>query len=188
MKKLLLATLLASASITSNAADLKPYVEASIGRMGFDDWTGADHPPLTPQNWKTGVESDVTYGLEAGLKDVLIPGIRISVSDEYIHTKIEADGAKAAAHIFTANAYYEFKNITEWTPYVGVGLGGYKFNVFNDTEFAASLKAGVNYSINQNTYAGIRATYYYLDSATGSNATIDKIDAYSVKAVVGLEF
>ena len=186
MKKILLATAFLTLTTTAFAVDLKPYIEGSVGYMGFDDVKGDNH--VNPK-WTSKVDSDITYGIEAGLKDFLFPGLRLGFSDDYVNTKIQGDdGSSASANIYQANIYYDFKTSSAFTPYVGAGIGGYKNNVFKDHELAASVKAGINYNINQNVYAGLKATYFYLDDAQGGESDIESLNAYSVKAVLGYQF
>ena len=185
MKKILLVAALTALTSTVFAADLKPYIEGSLGYMGFDDIKGDNHI----EKYTSKVDSDITYGIEAGLKDVLFPGLRLSFSDDYVNTKNQGDDSSSmSTNIYQANVYYDIKTSTAFTPYVGLGIGGYKNNVFKDHELAASVKAGVNYNFNQNMYAGLKATYFYLDDAQGGESDIESLNTYSVKAVLGYQF
>ena len=190
MKKILLAAALTALTTTAFAADLKPYVEGSLGYMGIDNVKGKD---TSGGAFGTKVDSDVTFGIEAGLKDVLLPGLRLGISDDYINAKgvsqTSSSSQIASINLYQANAYYDFKTSTPLTPYIGAGIGGYKNNLYADHELAGSIKAGVNYNINQNIYAGLKATYFFLDSAkTPSGSVIESNNAYSLNAVLGYQF
>jgi opacity protein-like surface antigen len=186
MKKILLVVALTALTTTAFAADLKPYIQGSIGYMGIDDLKGNNH--VDPK-WTSKVDSDITYGIEAGLKDILLPGLRLSISDDYVNAKVKSDNTSiASVNVYQANAYYDFKTSSAFTPYVGVGIGGYKNNRVRDHELAASVKAGVNYNFNQNVYAGLKATYFYLDDSKGGKSDIESLNTYSLNAVLGYQF
>ena len=89
------------------------------------------------------------------------------------------------------NAYYDFKNDSSLTPFVGVGLGGWHNNSVKNTEFAWSLMAGAKYQVTSNIYVGAKASYFRLGGSSipdsGTLKTADS-NAYVINASVGYEF
>lgn len=186
MKKILLAAALTALTTTAFAADLKPYIEGSVGYKNFDD------VDIKTSGSKVKVDSDINYGIELGLRDVL-PGVRLGLSNEYIQVDTQTGTnpkSKSSVNTYQINAYYDFNISSAFTPYIGVGLGGYKSNTYGSNEFAASVKAGVNYNINNNVYAGLKAAYNFYDEAksTSGLTSFDSFNTYSVNAVLGYKF
>ena len=217
MKKLLFATLLASASIAANGADLKPYIEASAGyaRLDSTDWKnlldgthGDDNNNLfTAASLETKSKSTWNAGLELGLKDIIIPNLRVAISDTYTHanrklkgslttnagTENVDDNGKSSMHLMLINAYYDFKTDSALTPFVGVGLGAAKSNAAEDAEFAWALHGGAKYSITSNIYAGVKASYFHVNELKPKDNDLgsirwDDTDSYAVNATLGYEF
>jgi opacity protein-like surface antigen len=191
MKKILLAAALTALTTTAFAADLKPYIEGSVGYTNFED-----NIKITPGTSELEVKSDVNYSIEAGLKDVFFKGLRLSVSDTYMKgvedkSTGETSYSKSNTNTFLANAYYDFDIGAALVPYVGVGIGGYKMNTAKDAEFAWQLKAGANYNINNNVYIGGRAAFTRLSGATPADAptySLEDFNSYSLNAVLGYNF
>jgi opacity protein-like surface antigen len=124
MKKILLAAVLTALTTSAFAADLKPYIEGSVGYTNFED-----NIKITPGTSELEVKSDVNYSIEAGLKDVFFKGLRLSVSDTYMKgvedkSTGETSYSKSNTNTFLANAYYDFDIGAALVPYIGVGIGG----------------------------------------------------------------
>ena len=87
------------------------------------------------------------------------------------------------------NAYYDIKNSSAFTPFVGLGIGMADVQNAKDNEFAWSASVGGKYNIDKNMYLGLKGSY------TSVNGITDKIgieykdmDAYSVHALLGYQF
>jgi len=91
--------------------------------------------------------------------------------------------------IFSVNGYYDFKNDSAFTPYLGAGIGLADIENAKDKEFALNLSAGVNYAITEKAYLGVRADYHRIEGPTDEiGLDYDTIEAYSVMATVGYRF
>ena len=149
--------LLASAALlplaaTAHATDLAPsipsevsttsgiYVRGDVGASWLNwgsatgNWAFVGDVGIgyqVDQNWRT----DLTYGMTSNY--TLAPGATLSTST------------------IMGNVYYDWRNSTPLTPYVGVGAGyGWQYNTgggaFNASGIALGLKAGVSYDITNN--------------------------------------
>ena len=91
--------------------------------------------------------------------------------------------------LYMANAYYDIKNASAFTPFVGLGIGMADVQNAKDNEFAWSASVGGKYNIDKNMYLGLKGSY------TSVNGITDKIgleykdmDAYSAHALLGYQF
>ena len=94
-----------------------------------------------------------------------------------------------SVNLYMANAYYDIKNASAFTPFVGLGIGMADAQNAKDNEFAWSASVGGKYSIDKNMYLGLKGSY------TSVNGITDKIgleykdmDAYSAHALLGYQF
>lgn len=212
MKKILLVAALTALTTTAFAADLKPYVEGSFGWADsadknilnlLDGSHETDNDQVITSGFaKTQSKSTWNAGIEIGLKDVLVPGIRLAVSDFYMRPKGDLTGTvngdsfsestgRASMNIMTANAYYDFKTNSPITPFVGAGIGGYKVNQLTESGLAWSLMAGGKYALNNNVYVGAKATYMRLEGVqleNNSSLETDDSNVYALNATLGYEF
>jgi opacity protein-like surface antigen len=215
MKKILLAAVLTALTTTAFAADLKPYIEGSFGWSGsadkdilnlLDGSHTINNLTITGGSLKSKSDSTWNVGIELGLKDVFIPGVRLAVSDIYMRPKgqlagsvstastsssVNEDTGRSSVNVTTANAYYDFKTNSPITPFIGAGIGGYKVNQLSESGMAWSLMAGAKYSLTNNVYVGAKATYMRLEGVkleSGSNLETDDSNAYALNATLGYEF
>jgi opacity protein-like surface antigen len=91
--------------------------------------------------------------------------------------------------LYMANAYYDIKNASAFTPFIGFGVGMADIKNAKDNEFAWSASVGGKYNIDKNMYLGLKGSY------TSVNGITDKIgleykdmDAYSAHALLGYQF
>ena len=91
--------------------------------------------------------------------------------------------------LYMANAYYDIKNASAFTPFIGLGVGMADIKNAKDNEFAWSASVGGKYNIDKNMYLGLKGSY------TSVNGITDKIgleykdmDAYSAHALLGYQF
>ena len=64
---------------------------------------------------------------------------------------------------FLINGYYDFKNKTAFTPYIGAGLGVYHLEINqrkNDMDFAWQAGAGLNYQLNNRVSVDVKYRYF----------------------------
>jgi opacity protein-like surface antigen len=218
MKKILLVSLVSAIfSPIVHAADLKPYVEGSIGYANVSDsnlenlldGTHSTHGGeiITSGSIRSEQKATAAYGVEIGLKDLFIPNLRLALSETYMRPKSSLKGTfltnagttvdvneaaqTQSVNIVMVNAYYDFKIDSPFTPYVGAGLGAYNSNANHQTEFAWSLMAGGKYHINDNVYVGAKATYYRLSGASipdSGTLSLSDTNAYTLNANLGYEF
>ena len=94
-----------------------------------------------------------------------------------------------SVNLYMANAYYDIKNASAFTPFVGLGMGMANIQNAKDNEFAWSASVGGKYNIDKNMYLGLKGSY------TSVNGITDKIgleykdmDAYSAHAILGYQF
>ena len=94
-----------------------------------------------------------------------------------------------SVNLYMANAYYDIKNSSAFTPFVGFGIGMADVQNAKDNEFAWSASVGGKYSIDKNMYLGLKGSY------TGVNGITDELgiqykdmDAYSAHALLGYQF
>jgi opacity protein-like surface antigen len=92
-------------------------------------------------------------------------------------------------NLYMANAYYDFKNSSPFTPFIGLGIGMADVKNAKDNEFAWSTSLGGKYNVTSNVYLGVKAAY------TNVNGITDKLGiqyedhkAYSGHALLGYEF
>jgi opacity protein-like surface antigen len=92
-------------------------------------------------------------------------------------------------NLYMANAYYDIKNASAFTPFIGFGVGMADIKNAKDNEFAWSASVGGKYNIDKNMYLGLKGSY------TSVNGITDKIgleykdmDAYSAHALLGYQF
>jgi opacity protein-like surface antigen len=227
-------TVLTSAVLAAFAASLSaqaetpkaatPYIEGQIGFADLDSvhaksFTGnIGSATATNLSAKLDYDSSATYGAEVGLKDVLIPNLRIGAS--YTTVKFDLDSAKIngvvtnggttytgpakvsdnqlasvgldfdnRVNLYMVNAYYDFKTFTNFTPFIGVGLGVADIKNAKDLEFAYSANVGAKYNITQNIYVGLKGVYTRVNGPKDDNGFNYKdIDVYTANLALGFEF
>jgi opacity protein-like surface antigen len=192
MKKILIATILSSiASFAS--ADVKPYIEGSVGYFDLDS-TSSSATQVKP-------DSDVNYGLEIGFKNIADTGLRLGGS--YLYSKPDvksyevstgdlAETAKYKQKIYLFNAYYDFKNSSAVTPFVGVGLGSHDYDTVSK-EFVYALHGGAKYNIVNNVYVGVKGSYFRTkgftsEGTSGADESFKDLNSFAVNATLGYEF
>jgi opacity protein-like surface antigen len=163
-------------------------------------------------------KSDYMVGAEFGFKDVLVPNFRVGVSYSTVKfdlnkavisgsvtngtntitgpiTASAADFASVGVNLdnrinlYMLNAYYDFKNSTDFTPFVGIGIGFADISHAKDNEFAYSINAGGKYYVDKNFYLGIKAAYTRINGPTDElGVKYDDISATSGHILAGYDF
>ena len=103
-----------------------------------------------------------------------------------------ADQVDAKLNLYMLNAYYDFKNSSQFTPFVGVGVGLADIKNTKDNEFAYSASAGGKYNINNNLYLGAKGSYVRVNGPTVTVDSVDvaleDVDLWKAEALLGYQF
>lgn len=167
---------------------------------------------------KMDFDSDVGYGFEVGAKDLLVENLRVGfafTTVKFDFNKASGSGtvtdgtdtinfagsvnksdAKSVGldldrrtKLYMINAYYDFKNSSPITPYVGVGIGFADIENTKDNEVAMSATLGAKYNINQNVYVGAKATYYNINGfKDDASIKYKDVDAMALNINIGYDF
>jgi len=93
------------------------------------------------------------------------------------------------ALLYSVNMYYDFKNDSAFTPYLGAGIGIADIKNAKDIELALNLSAGVNYDIMEQVYIGVRGDYNLISGPEDElGIKYDDIQALSILATIGFKF
>lgn len=92
-------------------------------------------------------------------------------------------------NLYMANAYYDFKNESSFTPFVGVGMGMADVQNAKDNEFAYQGVIGGKFDIDKNMYLGLKGIYTKVNGITDElNIKYKDMDAYSGQVLLGVNF
>lgn len=92
-------------------------------------------------------------------------------------------------NLYMANAYYDFKNESSFTPFVGVGMGMADVQNAKDNEFAYQGVIGGKFDIDKNMYLGLKGIYTKVNGITDElNIKYKDMDAYSGQVILGVNF
>jgi opacity protein-like surface antigen len=163
-------------------------------------------------------DSSATYGFEFGYKDVIVPNLRLGASfntmkfdlaSAQINGQLTAGGQTYTGpvnlsrsqvngsglnfdnrvNLYMLNAYYDFKSDSQFTPFLGLGLGVADIKNAKDGEFAVSLSAGAKYNVDKNVYVSGKAAYTHVNGPTDLlGIKYDALEVYSANAAIGYEF
>lgn len=166
-------------------------------------------------------DSDTTYGFEFGVKDLGIENFRIGASYSRAEFDFKSAGLTgtlstnagstsisgtasrsdlgsyastldAKINLYMLNAYYDFKNSSALTPFVGAGIGLADIKNTKDNEFAYSLSAGAKYNINNNLYLGAKGSYVRVNGPTiqvdGGDYGLEDVDLRKAEVLLGYQF
>jgi len=174
------------ASVTKTSGDdTVAVLGASIGY----DWSGQGVP----------VRSELEYAYRHGFSYDSNP-VFVNAG---IPTRATSD---MNTHTLMVNGYYDFKNKSKFTPYVGAGLGvswnktdttgtviatgGSTQNSRSESSFAWNLATGIDYELNEKV--SLDAMYRYSDLGDavwgGSAAELTSKDVTSHEITLGLRF
>ena len=85
-----------------------------------------------------------------------------------------------------------FKNSSQFTPFIGAGIGLADIKNTKDNEFAYSASAGGKYNINNNLYLGLKGSYVRVNSPTVRVDSVDialkDVDLWKAEALLGYQF
>jgi opacity protein-like surface antigen len=132
-------------------------------------------------------------------------GYRQAALDSFTNLGTKS-GASDDIHMITylANAYYDFNNPTQWTPYVGAGVGGAAVKLTktsglgnttnSDSVLAYQFMAGFTYAPTSipMTEWGIGYRYFTANSPSfrtaGANLSLDDITSHNLEATARFRF
>lgn len=108
-----------------------------------------------------------SYALALGYQ--FSPMMRAELEGAYRHTDLEDAPGDADTYTAMLNAFWDFKNDTRFTPYIGAGIG-WAFQSIDsgpidddDNAFVYQLGAGASYNLTQNW--ALTADYRWVDTA-----------------------
>ena len=200
MKKfsIALSAFLFALSSNSLAAENAPYIEGHAGGIIPRD---ADLDAGTGAAGELGAKEREAFGGEIGIANVAGSGFRIAISGltTTLHVdKLCVDGAacvatssKDSTQIYMGRVYYDFVSDSPLTPFVGFGAGFSDIAGDTGTDIAWSAAVGVNYSLTENIYLGLRGEYFYSyvkEPVNTGAQELDGLDAWVGAIVLGLKF
>jgi opacity protein-like surface antigen len=202
MKNILLAAALTALTTTAFAADLKPYIEGSVGYARLDDMTVS----FTNGVNRSKYDNDVNYGFEIGVKNAVHPNIRLGA--QYVKYQFDQKSGvtsfnngdpdendteleKRKANVYLLNAYYDFNNTSKLTPFLGLGLGAADAKGNKNNEFSWAAHLGGKYNFNDNLYLGLKGSYLRInggDVDCNSSCKAQDSDVISGNVLLGYQF
>jgi opacity protein-like surface antigen len=180
IKKLAFATVsvaVISAASSANAVEIKPYLSGNL-RYVFENKDDGKYKDaaLSNQNSTTTFDAGAGYGIAGGAiinntfrAELELSQQKTDLKKNNVYNYTTGEGKTLAV---MANGYYDFKNSSQFTPYVGAGIGGIKLSLENpgvnddDTVFAYQGMAGVGYDINQSNTISLGYRYFATADAT----------------------
>jgi opacity protein-like surface antigen len=205
-------------------ADIKPYIEGQLIYFDLDDVDTKSYSGTTSGITYTNArgtfdyDSDITGGLEIGVKGIFNDNFRIglayskpnfeldsltlngSITDgvdtltgpgTFTPAQLESVGLSANndAKSYMFNLYYDFDATNTFKPFIGAGLGITDIENAEDKEFTYAAMAGAKYYFNDNVYFGGKFSYTTINGPKDKlGLEYDDIDLYSGTLMVGLEF
>ena len=153
LKRILLASVVvlpfaAAAHATDLAPSLPPEASSTSGLYIRGDIGGSWLA------WSTAT-TNLTYVGDVGIGYQIDPNWRTDLTYAMTGNYSVAPSATLNTGTIMGNIYYDWRNSTPLTPYVGVGAGyGWQYasgvGAFNSSGIAVGLKAGVSYDITNN--------------------------------------
>jgi opacity protein-like surface antigen len=192
---------------------------ASLDDVDTKPYSGTVGGGTATASAKIEFDNSVSGGFEIGASNVGIENLRIGASYNRMNFDMEkVTGSITAAgisgvtdgtytgditstvrstgvsldnsvNLYMANAYYDIKNSSAFTPFVGVGMGMADIQNAKDNEFAWSASVGGKYNIDKNMYLGLKGSYISVNGITDKIGLEYKdMDAYSAHALLGYQF
>lgn len=180
---------------SANMPEEVGLTNAASRKTSFDSGSGFSAALGYKPPYARGFLSQTRYEIEGAYR-------RNSVKNDFVDP---SSGSTGSLHVWSAmmNAYFDLKNTSQLTPYVGGGLGITKISFRaprlairdSDTVPAYQLMAGVSYEPEALPRVGFHLGYRYLSTFsdpeyhTSSNARVDSDYAnHGVEAGVRLHF
>lgn len=203
LKKIILAatsaaSLLFVANANANANEISPYISGKLQYVfnGEADFKNAS---------KVDLDRDLGFGLAAGatINNNYRAELEVFLQDSDLDDNYKGSKVTGSSEglFFMANGFYDFKNSSQFTPYLGAGLGFAKLDIEekiagkklvddSDTVFAYQALVGVSYDINKNN--SVSLGYRYVETAdadlkkVGGGKTEAGINSHAIE--VGYRF
>jgi OmpA-OmpF porin, OOP family len=177
MKKLFSAAALATVlgiPVMGFAAAPGMYVSGNIGSAVLNDSTLTEPGISVDAEFDTGLGITAALGYDMGGGRVELEfGYRSNDIDKFSAGGMSvAGGGDVTSTSLMLNGYFDFKSQSQWTPFLGAGLGMAKVDVENvtignivigdadDTVFAYQFIAGLGYAVTPNTSIDISYRYF----------------------------
>jgi OOP family OmpA-OmpF porin len=149
------------------------------------------------------VGHQTSYGDYQGMRSEIELGWRHNRIDSYDTAASTSASGEIDVYSAMANAYYDLKNESNFTPYIGAGIGAADISAINitatgtagnqdsdDIVFAYQGIAGVGYALTKNW--SVQAEYRYFgtsEASLSSSAGVDSNMNYSSNnALIGLKY
>ena len=163
--------LMAAAGVAiSSSVYASPYVELNLGASIPLDSKIIDNADAS-YNPTIAVTSAVGYAFNQNFRVDLEYGYQEADIDRIAGVNVDG-AASLTVHTALANGYYNFKNSTKITPFIGGGVGAafLEGNLgsasASDTVLAYQGTAGASYSVND--HLAVTGSYRYLDTEDGA--------------------
>lgn len=147
-----------STTYTQNYYNFNPFSKETTG-LYVAGQAGGSFPT-------DDLDDDGVYAVTLGWQ--FHPMVRAEVEGSYRNNDNDGTGGDARTNALFVNAYFDFKNDTRFTPYLGAGAG-WAWNKLDapgvsesESNFAYQGIAGVSYSIDNNW--ALTADYRYVDT------------------------
>lgn len=177
------AALLGLASAPAMAQSSGPYIGIGGGASWIGDADVTNNAPNTDMEFDTGWAALIKggYALGNGLRPELEFGLRDWGVDK-ANGGVGSDGKLRQYSIF-ANLLYDFLPNSNWSPYIGAGIGGVQYSARDltagsatssdkDTTWAAQGIAGLWYAIDPNWLVSADYRLQYTgDTSLGTNTS-----------------
>ena len=181
------------------------YFSGGVGMTSVDDVKGTTSTFTNKTGLEKGFLYSAGFGYDFGNFRAELNYRKDSLDiDKYSSTvgatTTAATSAKGDfdASTIGVNIFYDFNNNSQFTPYIGAGIGSTKVDVKNsvingisvagddDTKTSYNLKLGVSYEVAKSSELYLEGTYLTISDVDLNSVKIDDIKTYSV--IAGLRF
>lgn len=189
------------------------YIGVSGGwtRLDEQDFSFGGVPTNTDHGdgWNAGLHLGYAFALAQGigLRPELELGYKTNDVDEHSAggTALAGSDGKTETYLAMANFYYDFKNTSRFTPYLGAGIGAARVNVDGysstttggmiddeDTVFAYQGIAGVDYALDEQWSIFSDYKYFSANDAevntSAGNSTDLSMDTHNIQVGLKMKF
>lgn len=199
ISKISMLALIAAASVSAaNAQTITPYVGGNLQYI-FANKESAKYKDsaLSAFDSKYSYDAGAGLGLNGGVTINNMFRAELELSGQRADLKSNNNAGlgvlrtgKITSTALMVNGYYDYKNSTPFTPFVGAGIGGAKVKMSNplvsdaDTVFAYQLRTGVAYDIDKNNSVTLGYRYFATKDATFTDNDGDKFESkYNTNAI-----
>ncbi len=171
IRVVLASTALMPLAVTAQATDLAPSIPSEVATTSGIYVRG--DVGVSYLNWGSATNNMAFVG-DVGIGYQVDPSFRTDLTYGMTGNYTLAPGSTLSTSTIMGNVYYDWRNSTPLTPYVGVGVGyGWQYNAgggaFNSSAIALGLKAGVSYDFTNNL--ALDVGYRFNDILVGGQNT-----------------